>query len=397
MSAPSRWITRGLALLAVGVAGVTPRLAGDELDPIGLGSFAVGCTNLEVTPRVGVPMFDFLNGKRSAKETLYLTAILTHPEAVPTLSIHVPSDTSVFAADAGREIPLVLTVFYPTTADNPRPDYSFPYQDTGDKVFPHMQRSGEKPILAETGTKYPLIVISGGYNTHALWHLDHLKALASHGYIVVDPIHGDGRGAGLLGNTALRPIELRATLDYMLERSDFSAAIDPERIGAAGQSAGGHTILALLGGIDPAGKIPNAFDPRIKAGFGVVPFMGGTFGFWPWKLDFWLFGRDHAGLGAVRRPFFGIYGENDHNVPPEGVEEGVRMLGGPATAVRLDGETHRLSDATGSDVYTWELLFFDAWLRGDAAARQRLERGTSVRGGVHDHKTLEHGPAPRRP
>jgi hypothetical protein len=60
----------------------------------------------------------------------------------------------------------------------------------------------------------------------------------------------------------------------------------------------------------------------------------------------------------------------------------------------LDGETHDLSNSTTSDVNTWEVLFFDAWLRDDSNARQLLEAGTSVRGGVHDHRTIQHGARP---
>jgi len=65
-------------------------------------------------------------------------------------------------------------------------------------------------------------------------------------------------------------------------------------------------------------------------------------------------------------------------------------MSGPTTAVMLDGEQHLVSNATSSDIRTWELLFFDAWLRDDATARQKLKSSTSVRGGVNDHKTFQH-------
>ena len=86
-----------------------PLLPGTELEPVGPGPFAVGSTNLEVTPRSGMPMFDFLNGKATTKETVYLTDILTHPEAVPTLSIDVPGGAKLFGAQAGSRIPPVRT------------------------------------------------------------------------------------------------------------------------------------------------------------------------------------------------------------------------------------------------------------------------------------------------
>jgi predicted dienelactone hydrolase len=258
-------------------------------------------------------------------------------------------------------------------------------------VFTHMQQPGDKPLFPDSAAKYPLIILSGGYNTHGLWHLAHLKFLAAHGYIVVDMFHGDGRGTSFQGNLALRSLELRMTLDFVLQHPGFAPAIDSARIGAVGESAGGHTVLAALGGVDPAGRIPDGSDPRIKAAFGLVPFMGGSFGFWPFKVDAWFFGEDHAGLRGVQRPFFAVYGEKDTNVPPKDVEAGMREIAGPATAVMLDREKHLVSDASSNDIRTWELLFFDAWLRDDAAARQKLESGQSVRGGVNDHKTFEHG------
>jgi hypothetical protein len=253
-----------------------------------------------------------------------------------------------------------------------------------------MQRPGEKPIFAAPG-KFPLIVLSGGYNTHALWHFEHMKMLASHGYIVVDVQHGDGRGPSLEGNLALRSIELKAAVDWALTNAEFAGAIDAERIGVLGQSAGGHTIAAAMGGIDPTGRVPTVPDARVKMGFGMKPFLGGSMGFWPMKMDLWFFGEDHAGLQGVRPPLFLLYGGSDTNVPPDGVEGAANAVSGPVLAVKLDGETHKSSDASRSDWLTWEVLAFDAWLRGDPAARRKLESATSVKGGVVDHVTIRRG------
>src|SRR5688572_6260098 len=282
-----------------------PWAVGVELAPIPAGPFAVATTNLEVRPQADArAMFDFLNGKASSGGTKYLTDILVHADAVPTLRVAVPDDRKRYGAAAGTQLPLVLLVVYPTTRDNPRVDYLYPYTETGDARFTHMQQPGDKPVFADAAAKYPLVIYSGGYNTHGLWHLSHLKALAAHGYIVVDMFHGDGRSNDFGANLALRSLQLRATLDFVLNHPDFAAAIDADRIGAEGASGGAHTVLAAMGGIDPAGRIPEGTDPRIKAGFGLVPFMGGAMGIWPFKLDFWFFGADHAGLHRVQRPFF---------------------------------------------------------------------------------------------
>ena len=60
-----------------------------------------------------------------------------------------------------------------------------------------------------------------------------------------------------------------------------------------------------------------------------------------------------------------IYGEKDTNVPPRSVMGGIAQMSGPASAVMLDGEQHLFSKEVWTDVYTWELLFFNTWLRGD--------------------------------
>jgi len=389
-------IVRTVLTAALLLLGGIPRLLGAELDPIGPGPFSVGSTNMEVMAPAGQPMGDFLNGKVTPQHPVYLADILTHPESAFALQVAVPADRKTFGAHAGTRIPLVLYVLYPTTKDNPRADYTFPYTETGDNVFPHMQRAGEKPIFPDAAARYPLIVYSGGYNTHGLWHLSHLKWLASHGYIVVDIFHGDNRWESFGSAMAVRPLEFRAALDFVLQHADFVHAIDVGRIGASSASAGGHTILCAMGGINPASPNPSLADPRIKAGFGLVPFMGSSMGIWPFKQDAWYFGKDYAGLRSVRVPFFAVYGEKDGNVVPAGVEAGVRAMSGPATAVMLDGETHSLSGSTTSDVNTWEILFFDAWLRDDAHAHQLLETGTSVRGGVNDHRTIQHGARTQR-
>lgn len=390
-----RFFAAPLVFALVLVASTRGR--GAEIVPVEAGPFAVATTNLEVQPQADAKaMFAFLNGARTADRTPYLTDILVHPDAVPTVQLDVPADAAHYGAFAGQRVPLVLLVVYPTPRDNPRPDYVFPYTETGDRTFTHMQRPGERPLLADPAAKYPLIVLSGGYNTHGLWHLFHLKQLAAHGYIVVDLFHGDGRSQSFAANLALRGLAVRAALDHVLRDPDFGPAIDPARIGASGESAGAHTVLAALGGIDPSGRVPALADPRVKAAVGVVPFMGASFGMWPFKVDAWHFGEDHAGLRDVRRPFLALYGGKDVNVAPAGVEAGVRALGGPALAVRLDDETHSLTEPAHRDVRTWELLFFNAWLRDDAAARRQLEEGTTVTDGTRDRVTYRNatsGPA----
>lgn len=385
-------LRRKLGAFFLGALFALASLSGAEILPMGPGPYAIGSTNLEVSATRDAAMIDYLNGKDRSGGALYLSEILAHPESALVTTIDVPAEPKTFGKQAGTRLPVVLFVLYPTRNDNARADFTFPYKETGDNVFPHMQGAGEKPIFPETGAKYPLVIYSGGFGTHGLWHLEHLKFLASHGFIVIDLFHGDSRCVGFKEAMAVRPLELRAALDFVLQQPAFAEAIDQKRMGASGASAGGHTILSVVGGVDPASSLSNPPDLRIKAAFGLVPYMGGVMGAWPFALKDWRFGEDHAGLKLVRTPFLAVYGQKDKNVPRKGVEEGVGEMSGPAAAVMLDGETHNISKAANSDINTWELLFFNAWLRDDAEAHRQLEAGTSVQGGVHDHKTLQHGP-----
>jgi pimeloyl-ACP methyl ester carboxylesterase len=145
------------------------------------------------------------------------------------------------------------------------------------------------------------------------------------------------------------------------------------------------TILSCMGG-GTSGESGCAPDARIKAGFGLVPFTGA----------FWArpFGKDWASLKGVRVPYLAVYAEADSNVPPDTVLGSIAQCSGDSTAVALPGEKHILSQDAWVDVKTWELLFFNAWLKGDAQALALLQGDTRVRGGVADHKTYHQDARP---
>jgi predicted dienelactone hydrolase len=102
--------------------------------------------------------------------------------------------------------------------------------------------------------KFPLIVLShgiGGSSSMMAW----LGAtLASHGYIAAAVNHPGNNsledytipGAILWGE---RAADLSTVLDQMLADSTFGPRIDPKRIGAAGFSLGGLTVIEIAGGI----------------------------------------------------------------------------------------------------------------------------------------------------
>ena len=70
---------------------------------------------------------------------------------------------------------------------------------------------------------------------------------------VVAPEHAgdnwrDGRYSGTSANWRRRPRQLSAALDHLLGDREFGPRIDAGRIGAIGHSAGGYSVLALIGG-----------------------------------------------------------------------------------------------------------------------------------------------------
>lgn len=90
----------------------------------------------------------------------------------------------------------------------------------------------------------PLVMISHGHGGSDLGHHDLATYLAAHGFIVAAITHpkdnfrdssGDGHPVVLVG----RPIQISATISYLLQSARWKPLIDPNRIGVAGFSNGG--------------------------------------------------------------------------------------------------------------------------------------------------------------
>lgn len=114
------------------------------------------------------------------------------------------------------------------------------------------------PDVTLPSGRYPLVLLSHGA-TSAPWSLIWLGTyLASHGYIAAAVAHhGDTgyEGAPLPQGFILmseRAKDMTVVLDRLLDDPKFRDHIDAKRIGAAGHSSGGETVIALAGGIfDP--------------------------------------------------------------------------------------------------------------------------------------------------
>ena len=103
------------------------------------------------------------------------------------------------------------------------------------------------------GGRYGLVLLSHGTGGGRLNHRDTAIRLAEGGYVVAAPEHAgdswrDDRHSGTAENWRRRPRQLSAVLDRLLGDAEFGPRIDDERIGAVGHSAGGYSVLALIGG-----------------------------------------------------------------------------------------------------------------------------------------------------
>ncbi|MES2834082.1 MAG: dienelactone hydrolase [Pseudomonadota bacterium] len=132
-------------------------------------------------------------------------------------------------------------------------------------------------LPAADGAAHPLVVISHGNGGWYQGHADTAEALSGAGFVVAALTHpGDNfrdpsRGLHL---TARAP-QLSSLIDYMTEGWTGPVAVDPERIGAFGFSAGGFTVTSLIGGVSDAQAIqahcaaqPEVFACQLVAMFG---------------------------------------------------------------------------------------------------------------------------------
>jgi predicted dienelactone hydrolase len=157
--------------------------------------------------------------------------------------------------------PLNTVIWYPAAEGSSMKPFTatpenaqfFGGADAG-KFFAEIPVAFDAPPLM-TAQKHPLVLLSHGSTGLGLSLMWLGAYLASHGYIVAAVNHH--------GNTAAegqfvpqgfslvweRPEDITAVLTDMLGDSVFGGLIDPNRIGAAGHSAGGATVIQIAGGV----------------------------------------------------------------------------------------------------------------------------------------------------
>jgi predicted dienelactone hydrolase len=146
---------------------------------------------------------------------------------------------------------LVATIWYPAEPGAPEKP-----QLLGPPGHPLLDggRVAADAALAPSPAKLPLIVLShgtGGTAGSLAWLG---TALASAGYVAAAVNHPGNNaidGYTVPGFTLwwLRARDLTSVIEGMLADPTFGPRLDPRRIGAAGFSLGGYTVIAIAGGI----------------------------------------------------------------------------------------------------------------------------------------------------
>ena len=391
----------------------TVRSQAVEFPPLAAGSYPVACSNLahDVARmnQLGGSLDDYWTGANDR----YVGDILLEPASTLKVSPVVP-DNDLYPGRRRSAVDFVVITCYPTDASNNRPDYLLP---DGQRV-PRMQRTGQDSIIARQPCiaifpappgcgRWPFLVFSHGLAGSPVdgKSIDFLVRLASYGYIVSAPFHGDGRFARLKVDDlrdlfyivrnfdrivelqALRPFSIKSVIDLMLAHADFGTRIDAARIGGIGGSMGGATMTWLLGAqlTDNYPRLTSKAtvqDPRIKAAVGYVPYAGQSF------LP--AFGDDNATARNVTAPYLSISGTNDSTAPMFMMEQAVNNFRGARYQVALSGVEHTYDPSYANDVFGWAIPFFEAYLSGDKVAMDRLTRQKNVAGGLNDYLRVDY-------
>ncbi len=171
-----------------------------------------------------------------------------HRDPVPTQlgqTFAPVGTTNVRFEDATRHRPLVTRIWYPAEPKTESKTTAL------DWIF--VARGLPEAPMAAQPDKLPLVLLShgtGGSVSSLVWIAEDL---AAHGYLVAAVEHfgntfGNDTPEGAMAQWR-RPVDLSRTLDALLADSRFASRIDANRVGAAGMSSGGYTVIALAGGI----------------------------------------------------------------------------------------------------------------------------------------------------
>ncbi len=160
--------------------------------------------------------------------------------------ISVPGNTAQRGNDSGRLNVIVWYPAIPGTATSP-----ITVGPPGQSYFTEGAAAPGAPLAASPG-QLPFVVVSHGTGGTAMDLSWLCAALAAHGYLVASVDHPGNNAleAPTVAGATLwwqRADDLSRVIDGVLATPNFGPRVDPARIGAAGFSLGGLTVLMIAG------------------------------------------------------------------------------------------------------------------------------------------------------
>lgn len=370
--------------------------AANTIAPREVELFPVEVTNLEIADEFSnlepEQMDRYLIGAWDETDgPVFWDSILKYPEDAWIVDVKVPDDTSLYETLAGETLPVVVYVMYPTDEGNTREGFAFPHPRLG-ATFKHMVRKGETPLISDKEDQFPLVILCHGIYAHSIYDVRHAEFLASQGYIVAVISFGDGRippASMKRARSFVRPLEASAVLDAVLSDPVIGPRVNPEQIGISGHSFGGFTVYTAMGARKD-GAINTVHDARFAAGVAASPWTGGYQG----EVEYFPFTSDHSEMRYINKPVLTVYGNADKITQPKYILGACKQVTGPAYLVEMEGEEHIYTPGGWADLQQWELLFFDAYLKADPDALEKLQKTESIDGGAIDHQQFDYRTQP---
>jgi dienelactone hydrolase len=224
----------------------------------------------------------------SALAVLAMSACGVSAPAAPPQTFAVGVRT--VALDRGPERPLPTTVWYPAV------------------------HAGRDAPLASG--RFPLVLYSHGLHSLPEWHAPIIGRWVAAGFVLAAPAYPHTRAdAARFSRADVRnqPADAWHVARRVLALAAFAGHLDPERIGAAGHSAGGYTT---------AGLFTAGHDRRLRAG--IIIAGGGAAG---------------AFAGPPAELLF-VHGSADRTVPITTAQAAYERVGWPKAFLTLPGQDH---------------------------------------------------------
>ena len=216
-----------------------------------------------------------------------------------------------------------------------------------------------------SGGPYPFITFAHGFGGDPEVYAGLLRHWAANGFVVAAPRFPLSSGASpcgsVAGDSVNQPEDISFVISSVLKEAaggtgPLAGLVDRHKVGAAGHSNGGITMYGLVANTALR-------DPRVKA----VAVLVGTPQRYPkGRYDF-----------AKAPPMLLVHGDADELVPYELGVGAFNRARGPKGLLTIAGGAHGSAAALSSPAAAPQVLtatadFFDAYLRGDSAAKGRL-------------------------